>query len=139
MRGLPGWGLFVLLAAIIALSYPLREHTQKEFVLDQVTMEAPAMMPAFARTIHIQKDGRPNAQADVPLWTYMRQAPSLRKGDIACATCLPVSLPVQANHSANPCYTAREPYKADTGLDAPRNRVLLFWKVKAYGRTVALS
>lgn len=139
MGPFPGWGLFALLAAIIALSYPPREHTKKEMVPDQVTMEAPAMMPAFARTIHIQKDGRPNAQADVPLWTYMRQAPSLRKGDIAYAACLPVSLPVQANHSANPYYTARESHKAVTGLHAPRNRVLLFWKVKAYSRTVALS
>ncbi len=128
MSRLLGWGLFALLAAIIALSYPPREHKQNEIVPDQVTMGAPATMPAFARTIHIQKDSQPNAQADVPFWTYMREAPSLRKGEIACATCLPVSLPVQAIHVANPPYTARESYKADTSLHAPRNRVLLFWK-----------
>ena len=128
MRGLLGWGLFALLAAIIALSYPPREHRQNEVVPDQVTMGAPVTMPAFARTIHIQKAGPPTAQTDVPLLTYTRQAPSLRKGDIACATCLPVSLPVQATHIASPVSTARETYKATAGLHAPRNRVLLFWK-----------
>jgi hypothetical protein len=106
------WGLFALLAAIIALSYPPREHTQKNVVPDQVTMGAPTMPAFVARAIHIQKDSPPQPQAGVPL-------------DAAFLT---ASFAVQANHSANPPYTARESYKAVTGLHAPRNRVLLFWK-----------
>ncbi len=136
MSRLLGWGLFALLAAIITLSYPPREHRQNEVVSDQVAMGAPVTMPAFARAIHIQKAGPPNAQTDVPLWTYTRQAPSLWKGDMVCATCLPVSLPVQATHIALPVSTARETYKGTAGLHAPRNRVLLFWNDSRRGRLV---
>ena len=102
MRGLPGWGMLALLVAFIALCYLPSEHKQNGIAPDQVTMGAPATMPAFARTIHIQKDALPTAQPDVPLWAYTREAPSLRKGNIACMTCLPVSLPVQVAYRAIP-------------------------------------
>lgn len=134
MKGLPGWGLFALLAAIIALYYMPSEQKQKEMVLDQVVMGAPAMMPAFARTIHIQKDVPLSKTDDLPLYnlTYL----ALWKGEVAHATCLPVSLPVQATHIASPVSTARETYKATAGLHAPRNRVLLFWNDSRRGRLV---
>ena len=139
MTGRTGWGMFALLVAFIALCYLPSEQKQKQIAPDQVTMGAPATMPAFARTIHIQKDALPTAQPDVPQWTHTREAPSLRKGDMACMICLPVSLPVQAIHIATPMITARETYKATTGLHAPRNRVLLFWKGEGRSKIPSLG
>ena len=136
MTGRAGWGMFALLVAIIALAFLPSEHTKMEKAVSQFDMGAPTMLVIVPRVIHIQKDSPPNAQTDVPTWMYTRQAPALWKVDIAYATCLLVSLPVQVDHRANQVSTARETQNALTGLHAPRNQVLLFWKYSHRNRLV---
>lgn len=134
MRGISGWGLFALLAAIIALSYPPREHTQKEVVYDQVVLEASTMPAGVSRCIHFQKDCRHATAETVPLLqannsiAFSLDDLATWKGDIAHAACLPVCFPATRSHIATPMPTAIESRKAVTGLKPARNRVLLTYK-----------
>ncbi len=122
MRGLPGWGMFALLVAIIALSFPPSENRQKEIVPDQVTMGAPTTMPAFARAIHIQKSEPPTADI-LPL--YEGTALAIWKGEVAYASRLTVGL---ASTTISPSTAREQTSRSQTDRRRAGKRVLLFWK-----------